>query len=71
MARFPGSEVGNNAGEVEQDMQRTTSQREVRRHVEPILDASGTLKRHAMTRLDDGPLSKSPEIPSLEREGDR
>lgn len=29
-----------------------TQMKETRRHVEPIFDASGTLKRHALSRLD-------------------
>lgn len=29
-----------------------TQMKETRRHVEPILDASGTLRRHALSRLD-------------------
>lgn len=29
-----------------------TQMKETRRHVEPIFDASGTLKRHALSRLE-------------------
>lgn len=35
-----------------------TPDRESYRHVEPILDASGSLKRHALSRLDEGRTGK-------------
>ncbi|MEP2829412.1 hypothetical protein [Parvibaculum sp.] len=33
-------------------MQRSQPHSEIRRRVEPILDASGTLKRHVMSRTE-------------------
>lgn len=35
-----------------------TPERESHRRVEPILDASGSLKRHALSRLDEAQTGK-------------
>lgn len=50
-------------------MQQNTSQSQSRRHVEPIFDASGSLKRHAISRLSETSLQKASETQSDEDQG--
>lgn len=54
MARFERHGIGPDSGVVESEMQQHTSQTtETRRRVEPIFDASGSLKRHVMSKIDE------------------
>jgi hypothetical protein len=58
MSRFHKQRSGKETGAAEQQMQQmqqmqqSTPHSEIRRRVEPILDASGTLKRHAMSKVE-------------------
>jgi len=52
MSRFHKQRTGKDTGAAEQQMQRSQPHSEIRRRVEPILDASGTLKRHVMSRTE-------------------
>lgn len=51
----------------ERQMQQNTSQ--TRRHIEPIFDASGSLKRHAISRLNEAGLQKASEPSSNDDQG--
>lgn len=41
------------------------------RRIEPIFDASGSLKRHVMSKIDDARLHRTPETTDDEGQGDR
>lgn len=53
---------------MQQRMSQTTG---TSRRIEPIFDASGALKRHAMSKADDARLHKTPETTEDEGRGDR
>lgn len=42
-------------------MQQSTSHSQTKRRVEPIFDASGSLRRHVMSKLDEANLSHATE----------
>ncbi|WP_293334445.1 hypothetical protein [Parvibaculum sp.] len=42
-------------------MQQSTTYSEIRRRVEPILDASGTLKRHVMSKVEKARFQEAEE----------
>lgn len=62
MARFERHGTGPESGTVESEMQQRRSQTpETSRRVEPIFDASGSLKRHAMSKIDEVRTNGIPE----------
>ena len=63
MSSFHKHSAGKGSGAAEQKMQQSsTPQSEIRRRIEPILDASGTLKRHAMSMLDEATIARTVEV---------
>ncbi len=51
--------------------QRTLRTTGTGRRIEPIFDASGSLKRHVMSKIDDARLHRTPETTDDEGQGDR
>lgn len=61
VSRFYERTAGKMSGGVEQKMQQSTSHSQTKRRVEPIFDASGSLRRHVMSKLDEANLSHATE----------
>ncbi|MAM94623.1 MAG: hypothetical protein CMI61_08365 [Parvibaculum sp.] len=61
MNRFHKQRSGKETGAAEQKMQQSTTYSEIRRRVEPILDASGTLKRHVMSKVEKARFQEAEE----------
>jgi hypothetical protein len=72
MDRFGRHQSGSSAGAAEFEMQqRTLRTTGTGRRIEPIFDASGSLKRHVMSKIDDARLHRTPETTDDEGQGDR
>jgi len=74
MDRFGRHQSGSSASAAEFEMQQRTSRTTgtgTGRRIEPIFDASGSLKRHVMSKIDDARLHRTPETTDDEGQGDR